>query len=171
MLRVVADAVVVVHFGFILFVAVGALLAWRWPRLAWAHLPALAWGVGSVTIGFPCPLTGLEKAARRRAGGGYEGGFVDRYVEGVVYPEHYTSLLRALAAVLVVAGYAVLVRRLRAGQRGPRTAASACSTSATMPTTNGPKSAYTAEASSKRMVWTTSLRSSARTANRVTPHS
>ena len=110
--RVLADAVVVVHFGFIMFVAGGALLAWRWPALVWAHLPALAWGAATVTIGFPCPLTGVEKDLRRRAGeGGYEGGFVDRYIEGVVYPDEYTVALRSLAVVAIVVGYVGLRRR------------------------------------------------------------
>ena len=113
--RVLADAVVVVHLGFIMFVAAGALLAWRWPALVWLHLPALVWGVGTIAIGFPCPLTAIEKGLRRLAGaGGYEGGFVDRYVEGVVYPDEYTLLLRALAAVAIGAGYAARFRRGRA---------------------------------------------------------
>ena len=30
-----ADAVVIVHFA---YVAVGGLLAWRWPRMLWLHL-------------------------------------------------------------------------------------------------------------------------------------
>lgn len=110
--RVLADAVVLVHFAFILFVAVGALLAWRWPRMIWVHLPALAWGIGTVTIGFPCPLTALEKALDRRADGNvYEGGFIDRYVEDVVYPGEYSSILRSLAAAVVVIGYVGLRRR------------------------------------------------------------
>ena len=40
-----ADLVVVVHLAFILFVALGGLSVLRWPAVAWAHLPALAWGV------------------------------------------------------------------------------------------------------------------------------
>lgn len=112
MYRVLADAVVIVHLGFIMFVAIGALLAWRWPALVWAHLPALAWAAGTVVIGFPCPLTGLEKALRRLAGAdGYEDGFVDHYVEGVIYPEEYTLALRSLAAVAIAVGYLGLRRR------------------------------------------------------------
>lgn len=110
--RVLADAVVVVHLAFIMFVATGALLAWRWPALVWVHLPALAWGVGTIAVGFPCPLTSLEKGLRRLAGaGGYDGGFVDRYVEDVVYPDEYSVVLRALAAVAIVGGYLGSVRR------------------------------------------------------------
>jgi hypothetical protein len=33
--RILADTVVIVHFGFIVFVAAGGLLAWRWPGLVW----------------------------------------------------------------------------------------------------------------------------------------
>lgn len=110
--RVLADAVMFVHFAFILFVAVGALLTWARPRMAWAHVPALAWGVGTVTIGFPCPLTSLEKALERRAGGdSYDGGFIDQYLEDVVYPDEYSSMLRALAVILIVLGYFGLLRR------------------------------------------------------------
>jgi len=39
-----ADLVVVLHLAFIVFVAVGGLLVLRWPRLAWAHVPAFIWG-------------------------------------------------------------------------------------------------------------------------------
>lgn len=115
--RVLADVVVFVHLGFILFVATGALLAWRWPALVWAHLPALAWGAGTVTIGFPCPLTSLEKGLRERAGAdGYEGGFVDHYIENVVYPDEYAFVLRTLAFVVIVTGY--LGRRRRVTTAG-----------------------------------------------------
>jgi hypothetical protein len=110
---VMADAVVVVHVAFIVFVAVGALLAWRWRWLLWLHVPAVVWGVGIIVIGWECPLTPLEKWLRRHDGQDYEGGFVDRYLEGVVYPEDLTPLLRAVAAVLVVVGYAHLLRRRR----------------------------------------------------------
>lgn len=107
-----ADAVVVIHLAFIVFVAIGGLLAWRWPGLVALHLPSLVWAAAIVTIGFTCPLTPLEKFLRARAGEpGYAGGFVDRYVEGVVYPESLTPWLRALVAVLVVAGYVGLFRR------------------------------------------------------------
>ena len=113
-----AHAVVVFHLAFIVFVAVGSLLACRWPWLVWLHLPSVAWGAGIVAIGWDCPLTPLEKWLRRRDGESYEGGFVDHYLEDVVYPEELTPPLRALAAVLIAAGYAVLVLRRRRRRRG-----------------------------------------------------
>ena len=116
--RLTADLVVVAHLGFILFVALGALLAWRWPWLVLLHAPSLVWAVASVTIGVPCPLTPLEKSLRRLAGEeGYAGGFVDRYVEGVVYPESLTPVLRAMVAAAVVLGYAGLYRRRQSAGR------------------------------------------------------
>jgi Protein of Unknown function (DUF2784) len=114
--RLMADVVVVVHFAFIVFVAVGGIMAWRWPKLLWAHLATVAWGAGIVTIGWDCPLTPLEKHLRRLGDEqGYEGGFVDRYVEGVIYPERYTTLLRLLVAGLIAVGWLGLY--LRHGRR------------------------------------------------------
>jgi hypothetical protein len=104
--RFLADAVVVVHFAFVIFVAVGGLLAWRWPRVLWLHVPAVVWAVGIVTVGYECPLTPLERYFRRLGGEvASRRGFIDHYVEGVIYPEKYTPLLRAIAAVLIVVGW------------------------------------------------------------------
>jgi hypothetical protein len=109
--RTLGDAVMVVHLAFILFVAVGGLLAWRWPRLMWLHLATVVYGAGIIVIGWDCPLTPLEKGLRERGGQSvYEGGFVDRYIEGVVYPEEYAAHLRGVAMVLVVVAYARIVR-------------------------------------------------------------
>ncbi len=112
--RLLADLVVVVHLAFLVFVALGAMLAWRWPRLVWVHVPVVVWAVAIVAIGFTCPLTPLEKLLRRRAGGEtYDGGFVDHYLEGVVYPGRFLVAARAVVLVLIVVGYAGLVLRAR----------------------------------------------------------
>lgn len=116
--RLLGDLVVVVHLVFILFVAVGGLLVWRWPWLMRLHMPAVAWGTAIITIGFTCPLTPLEKELRRRAGEqGYRGGFVDHYIEGVIYPGTLAPLARALIAAVMVVGYGGAVRQLRAVRR------------------------------------------------------
>ncbi len=117
----VADAVVVVHLGFLVFLATGSLLAWRWPHLVWLHLPSVAWGIVSISAGADCPLTAVEEHFRLLAGEqGRAGGFVDRYIEGVVYPEQFTPVLRLLIAAAVAGGYAGLV--LRSRRRLPVTA-------------------------------------------------
>ena len=57
--RVLADAVLVLHLAFIAFAVFGALAVWRWPRLAWLHVPAMAWVAYVVLAGEICPLTPL----------------------------------------------------------------------------------------------------------------
>ncbi len=110
--RLTADLVVAVHVAFLVFAAVGALLARRWPRLALLHLPSLVWAAASITVGLTCPLTTLEKSFRELGGEQpYRAGFVDHYLEGVVFPESLTPVLQTAAAAAVVAGYAGLVRR------------------------------------------------------------
>ena len=85
--RVLADLVVALHFAFIVFVAAGGFLTWRWPRAAWLHGIALTWGLWILATGALCPLTPLETAWRVRAGGlGYTGGFIERYITPVIYP-------------------------------------------------------------------------------------
>jgi hypothetical protein len=113
--RLLADLAVVVHFAFIAFVAVGAFMAWRWSWLVWLHVPSVIYSALIITVGFQCFLTPLEVDFRERAGEeGYSGGFVDRYIEDVVYPGEYTTALRALVAVAIVVGYVGLyVRRRR----------------------------------------------------------
>lgn len=82
-----ADVVLLLHFGFLAFVVCGALLAWRWPLLAWLHLPALAWGAYAVLAGEICPLTPLENALREAGGGsGYGGSFIEHYLLPLIYP-------------------------------------------------------------------------------------
>lgn len=109
--RLAAHGVVAVHVAYIAFVATGALLARRWPRLVWPHAVALAWAVAGLAVGVPCPLTPLEKHLRRLAGDEvYPGGFVDHYLEGVLYPAEWTPVLWLLAAAAIVAGYTRLLR-------------------------------------------------------------
>jgi hypothetical protein len=101
-----ADLVLIVHLAFILFVASGSIVAWRWPRVRWAHIVAVAYAAGIVIVGFDCPLTGLEKHFRRLAGGPvYDGGFVNHYLTDVIYPGPLLGLLRWLIVVAIVVGY------------------------------------------------------------------
>ena len=66
--RWLAEVVVVVHFAFVVYVAVGGFLAWRWPRSLVVHAASVLWGVGIFLIGWDCPLTSLENYFRRIGG-------------------------------------------------------------------------------------------------------
>jgi hypothetical protein len=111
---VVADLVVIVHLAFLVFVAVGGILAWRWPRLIWAHLAAVAWAVAILVVGQDCPLTDLQRLAERHAGQPRDDrGFVDRYLEDVLFPGRWTTALRVLIGLLIVIGWVGHLRRHR----------------------------------------------------------
>lgn len=120
MYAVLADAVLVAHFAFVVFVVLGGWLVVRWPRIAWVHVPAAIWGAAIEFFGWICPLTPLENYLRERAGGAaYEGDFVGRYLLPVIYPEGLTRetqiLLGAVVVVFNAAAYArVLWRQRRA---------------------------------------------------------
>lgn len=120
-----ADLVVALHAGFVLFVVFGGLLALRWPRAAWVHLPAAAWGVAIELGGWMCPLTPLENRLRETAyEPGYSGDFVARYVFPVLYPEGLTREIQILLGLGVLALNAViywqvLARHRRAGRESP----------------------------------------------------
>ena len=113
-----ADAVVLLHLAYIVFVMLGGLLVLRWPRLAWLHLPAAAWGVAVEWSGWICPLTPLENTLRQRAGlQAYGGDFIQHYVLQLIYPDGLTReiqmVLGALVLALNMAVYCALYRRVR----------------------------------------------------------
>ena len=113
-----ATAFLVLHFAFMAYVLLGGFLAWRWPKAIWFHLPAIAWGIALVGFGLNCPLTYAENWARGNAGEGPRSrGFIDSYIEGVLYPERYVHVAQAVLALIVLisyVGFFVLRRRRRA---------------------------------------------------------
>jgi Protein of Unknown function (DUF2784) len=116
-----ANAVLVAHLVFVLFVIFGGLLLLRWPKLAWLHVPAALWGVAIEYAGWICPLTPLENELRQRAGeSGYGGDFVARYLLPVIYPEGLTReaqiVLGSGALLLNIAIY-LMVWRQRSARR------------------------------------------------------
>jgi len=98
-----ADAVVVFHLLFIVFVMSGALLALRWPALVWLHVPAVAWGMSVEFLHLYCPLTPLENSLRIKAGAaGYAGDFVGHYLILLIYPAGLTPSIQIGLGVVVL---------------------------------------------------------------------
>lgn len=125
LIRLAADLVALIHLGFIVFVVGGGLAVLRWPRAAWLHLPAAAWGAGIVLFGGVCPLTPLENALRRAAGqAGYEGGFIEHYLMPILYPVGLTRGMQVVLGLLVVAVnlavYTIVLARRRRPPEGGR---------------------------------------------------
>jgi len=117
--RAMADAILVLHLGFVVFVLLGGLAVLRWPRVGWVHVPAALWGILIEYAGWICPLTPLEVALRRRGGeAGYAGGFIEHYVTAVMYPASLTRptqwILGTLALVVNLLVYVGIFLRWRA---------------------------------------------------------
>ena len=105
-----ADAAVLLHFGYLAFLTFGGFLVWRSPRAIWPHLAAVAWAIGVVVIRYPCPLTDLERHFRPSVG---ERSFIERYLEGIIYPEGHMATARLVVVVVVAISYAGILRRRR----------------------------------------------------------
>ena len=91
-LRLLADAVLVLHVAFIVFVVgglvvvvVGNLRGWRWVNGWWfraAHLAAIGFVVAESFLDMSCPFTTLEAWLRpREAAQAYSQGFIAHWLE------------------------------------------------------------------------------------------
>jgi len=98
-----ADFVIVLHVAFVVFVLFGGLLALKWPRALWFHLPAVLWGTLVEFTGWFCPLTPLEDWLRRQAGeAGYGGDFLQHYLLVLLYPDGLTREIQIVLATIVI---------------------------------------------------------------------
>ncbi len=116
--RALAELVLVIHLAFVLFVVLGGLLVLRWPWVAVLHMPAAIWGVFIEYTGGICPLTPLENSLRQSGGeAGYPGGFIEHYIQPVLYPAGLTRgtqlVLGSLALIVNLATYGVIIARLK----------------------------------------------------------
>ncbi|MFO0706799.1 MAG: DUF2784 domain-containing protein [Nitrospira sp.] len=101
---ILADAVLVLHLAFVLFVLFGGLLALKWPRAMWLHLPAAIWGAVVEFSSWICPLTPLENWLREQGGAsGYAGDFIGHYLETLLYPESLTRNTQLVLGLVVLA--------------------------------------------------------------------
>jgi len=118
-----ANLILLLHLAFICLVAVGGLIAMRFPRFAFIHIPAAIWGFLVEALGWYCPLTELETTLLLRAGEtGYESGFLEHYLMALIYPADLTRqtqifLATAILAVNVGLYGLMLYRRRQGGTR------------------------------------------------------
>jgi hypothetical protein len=120
--QAIANAVLVLHVGYVLFVVLGLVLIlfgawrhWHWVSNYWfrlTHLAAIAVVVVQTWFGLACPLTTLEQFLRTRAGQTvYSGDFIAYWLQKflffdagpIVFIALYTcfGMLVALSWVLV----------------------------------------------------------------------
>lgn len=116
--RFAADALVLLHLAFILWVLLGGLMVLKWRPALIVHLPALAWGLAVEGLHLECPLTDWENRMRVAPGdAGYHGGFVEHYIWPLIYPAGLTPqtqwLLGAIVLLVNLAIYGYVLGRWR----------------------------------------------------------
>ena len=103
MYPLLADLVLIVHLTFVAFVLCGGLLVLKWRRIAWLHLPTVAWGAVVEFTGWICPLTPLENWLRTQGGEtSYRSDFIAQYLMPILYPGDLTRNLQLLLGTVVV---------------------------------------------------------------------
>jgi len=106
---IAADALVILHLAFIVFVMLGGLLLLKWRRLSYLHLPAVVWGTLVELRGWLCPLTPLEQHFRTLAGEtGYSGGFIQHYLLPLIYPAGLTREVQTILAICLISSNLVI---------------------------------------------------------------
>jgi hypothetical protein len=111
-----ADAVALLHAAAVVFMVTGSLIALRWPRVLWLHVPVSLAILVLYLTGSDCPLTTLELWLRAQAGDpGYRGGFIGHYVtEPLGFPIRATSTQIGIYLVALLPnliGYGLLLSR------------------------------------------------------------
>ncbi len=102
--QALAEVMLAVHLGFILWVMFGALVTpgRRW--LAALHLASLAYGIVIELGPWACPLTLAENFFEARAGiAPYQGPFLLHYLDAIVYPNLSPALLTMVGVAVCAA--------------------------------------------------------------------
>ena len=115
--KVLADAVLVVHFavvvfivGGLAFIVAGSVRRWRLAGNFWfrvAHLAAIVFVAVQAWLGQACPLTTLESSLRTRAGASaYEKSFIADWLQRLLFYEAplWVFVLAYTLFALAVAG-------------------------------------------------------------------
>lgn len=98
---VLVNVILAAHLLWIGWVIFGAL--WTRGRPVWSafHVLSIVWGIIAEVGPWPCPLTMAEDWALRRAGmEGLRGGFLEHYLELIVYPNLPVELIVSVAVLV-----------------------------------------------------------------------
>ena len=120
--RILADALVVVHLLFIVFVLLGGLFVIKWRYVSLVHIPAALWAAWVEFQVWVCPLTPLENWFRQKAGmEGYTKSFIDQYLVPVIYPaalnREWQMILGTIVVILNVTIYSWVWHHYKRGHQ------------------------------------------------------
>lgn len=112
-----ANLVLVVHLGLVVFIVgglvlilLGGKLRWAWVRSFWfrlSHLAAIGYVVAESWLGIDCPLTILEQHLRLRAGQMvYDDDFIAHWLRSILFfeapPQVFTAVYSGFALLVLV---------------------------------------------------------------------
>ena len=119
--RLLDDVTVAVHYLVMAYIVFGGFLAWKWRWTIITHMAFIGWAVYSLLYPINCPLTLLENYFRHAAGlSSLNGGFIDTYITGVLYPASYAGVVQIIAGLTVLLSWiAFTVRNIRRRHNGP----------------------------------------------------
>ncbi len=124
--KILADAIVIIHFGWILFMLLGFVLTLRsffrkdfWDRWLFRtiHLFGIMYVSSLAIMRRDCPLTLLENALRAKydPSVAYPGSFMVYYVEKFVYPD--VNLWLILIPTAFIAIFSIIIYIVRPPQK------------------------------------------------------
>ncbi|MBM4068456.1 MAG: DUF2784 domain-containing protein [Planctomycetes bacterium] len=119
-----ANVIVAIHLGYLLFViggmlaiVLGMVLRWQWIRNPWfrfTHMAMILIVAFEAVIGFECPLTTWEHAFRGESFDSQT--FVGKCLQWLMFPEipeQYLNMIYYLFAAAVVASFIIAPPRFR----------------------------------------------------------
>ena len=108
-----ADAVVLAHLLWIVFLFTGAYWGRRHVAAGILHVSGLIYALVIQVFGWYCPLTILEYYLREKAssGGAYAGTFISHYVHKVVYLDVSRTFVFIATLVLIITNLWLYLRR------------------------------------------------------------
>lgn len=128
--QVLSESVFATHLLVTLYTLFGVALVFRWPRLAYFHVPIVVWMILVNVADWFCPLTFLEDWLRSESAipgydssliQGYIVDLIDRYIHPIdrtrVDPRHNALIWAAVFSVINGFGYTAFAWRLRRQRR------------------------------------------------------
>jgi hypothetical protein len=119
MYEFLATLTLIIHFLFIIFVILGALLFFIKPWILYFHIPAFFYGVCVELTQSICPLTYLENYLLTKANlATYTTTFIQNYLYAIIYPinlmkETQISLAIALITINVIIYGFIIKKRIK----------------------------------------------------------
>ena len=98
-----ANLTLIVHFAFILFVVLGALLFFVSTKIVFIHIPAFIWGSYIELTHSICPLTYLENWFLHKSNlTTYSEDFIQNYLVSIVYPTNLSKDLQIYLGIALI---------------------------------------------------------------------